>query len=58
MSATGTALLALAGAVLFGINLYATSRIAADLPSLGRAPARVAGVIGVTIPLVLMRRLR
>jgi drug/metabolite transporter (DMT)-like permease len=59
VSAAGTALLALAGAVLFGINLFATSRIAADLPlAWAVLPARVAGVIGVTIPLVLMRRLR
>jgi uncharacterized membrane protein len=54
-----TAALALAGAVLFGINLYATSRIAADLPlAWAVLPARVAGVVGVTIPLLLMRRLR
>lgn len=59
VSAVGTALLALGGAVLFGINLYATSRIAADLPiAWAVLPARVAGVVGVTIPLVLMRRLR
>lgn len=54
-----TAAIALVGAVLFGINLYATSRIAADLPlAWAVLPARVAGVIGVTIPLLLMRRLR
>ena len=59
VSAAGTALLALGGAVLFGINLFATSRIAADLPlAWAVLPARVAGVVGVTIPLVLMRRLR
>jgi drug/metabolite transporter (DMT)-like permease len=59
VSATGTALLALGGAILFGINLFATSRIAADLPlAWAVLPARVAGVVGVTIPLVLMRRLR
>ena len=53
-----TALLALGGALLFGINLYATSRIAADLPlAWAVLPARVAGVIGVTIPLLVLRRL-
>ena len=58
MSATGTALIALAGAALFGINLFATGQIAADLPlAWAVLPARVAGVIGVTIPLILMRRL-
>ena len=58
MSPTVTALLALGGALLFGINLYATSRIATDLPiAWAVLPARVAGVIGVTIPLLLMRRL-
>jgi uncharacterized membrane protein len=57
-NATGTALLALGGAVLFGINLYATSRIASDLPiAWAVLPARVAGVIGVTIPLIVLRRL-
>jgi uncharacterized membrane protein len=58
VSPTVTALLALGGALLFGINLYATSRIATDLPiAWAVLPARVAGVIGVTIPLLLMRRL-
>ena len=54
-----TALLALAGAILFGINLFATSRVADELPLAWTVlPARVAGVLGVTIPLLLMRRLR
>jgi len=54
-----TAALALAGAVLFGINLYAMSRLATDLPLAWAAlPARLAGVIGVTVPLILSRRLR
>jgi drug/metabolite transporter (DMT)-like permease len=45
--------------VLFGINLFATSRVAEDLPLAWTVlPARVAGVVLVTIPLVLMRRLR
>jgi drug/metabolite transporter (DMT)-like permease len=59
VSAPVTALLALCGAVLFGINLFATSRVADELPLAWTVlPARVAGVVGVTIPLVLMRRLR
>lgn len=59
VGALATALLALGGALLFGINLFATSRIAADLPlAWAVLPARVAGVVGVTIPLVLGRRLR
>jgi drug/metabolite transporter (DMT)-like permease len=59
VSAPMTALIALGGAVLFGINLYATSRVAADLPLAWTVlPARVAGVLGVTIPLLLMGRLR
>lgn len=57
--ALGTALLALAGALLFGVNLYVTSRLATDLPlAWAVLPARVAGVLGVTLPLVLTRRLR
>jgi drug/metabolite transporter (DMT)-like permease len=59
VSAPVTALIALGGAVLFGINLYTTSRIATELPlAWAVLPARVAGVIGVTIPLILLRRLR
>ncbi|HEX9551135.1 MAG TPA: EamA family transporter [Candidatus Limnocylindrales bacterium] len=58
VSATVTAFLALGGALLFGINLFATSRIAAELPlAWTLLPARVAGVAGVTIPLLLARRL-
>ncbi|HET9457792.1 MAG TPA: DMT family transporter [Candidatus Limnocylindrales bacterium] len=57
--ALGTALLAVAGALLFGVNLYVTSRLATDLPlAWAVLPARVAGVLGVTLPLVLTRRLR
>ncbi|TAJ99988.1 MAG: hypothetical protein EPO36_10175 [Chloroflexota bacterium] len=59
VSATVTALLALGGALLFGINLFATSLIAADLPlAWTLLPARVAGVLAVTVPLALARRLR
>ena len=54
-----TALFALGGAVLFGVNLYVTSRLATDLPlAWAVLPARLAGVIGVTLPLFLSHRLR
>jgi len=59
VSAPLTAAIALGGAILFGINLYATSRIATDLPiPWAILPARVAGVLGVTIPLIALRRIR
>ena len=59
VSALVTAAIALAGALLFGINLYVTSRLATDLPlAWAVLPARVAGVVGVTIPLLIGRRLR
>jgi drug/metabolite transporter (DMT)-like permease len=58
-SAAVTAAIALGGAILFGVNLYATGRIATELPiAWAILPARVAGVIGVTVPLILTRRLR
>jgi len=51
--------LALGGAVFFGVNLFVTSRIAGVLPLAWTVlPARLAGVILVTIPLVFLRRLR
>ena len=54
-----TAAIALAGAFLFGINLYATSRLAGEIPMAWTVlPARLAGVVGVTLPLILARRLR
>lgn len=54
-----TVALALGGALLFGVNLYATSRIAAELPlAWVILPARLAGVLIVSIPLLLSRRLR
>ena len=54
-----TVALALGGALLFGINLYATSRIAVQLPvAWAILPARLAGVVGVSIPLILAGRLR
>jgi drug/metabolite transporter (DMT)-like permease len=54
-----TAAMALAAATLFGINMYATSRIATDLPPAWAAlPARLAGFIAVAVPLLLTRRIR
>ncbi len=59
VSALVTAAIALGGALLFGINLYVTSRLATDLPlAWAILPARVAGVVGVTIPLLIGRKLR
>jgi drug/metabolite transporter (DMT)-like permease len=53
-----TALLALAGATLFGLNIFATSRIA-ELPvAWAVLPARLTGFLAVTIPLLATRRLR
>ena len=53
-----TAAIAVAGALLFGLNLFAISRLADTVPLAWTVlPARVAGFAGVTIPLVLMRRL-
>jgi drug/metabolite transporter (DMT)-like permease len=58
-SAAVTALLALAGATLFGINIFATSRIAEVLPiAWAVLPARLAGFLAVSIPLILSRRIR
>jgi drug/metabolite transporter (DMT)-like permease len=58
-SAAATAGLAVGAAVLFGINLFVTSRIANALPlAWSILPARLAGVVAVTIPLVIARRLR
>jgi drug/metabolite transporter (DMT)-like permease len=58
-SAAVTASLALGAAVLFGINLFVTSRIADALPlAWSMLPARLAGVVGVSLPLILTRRLR
>jgi drug/metabolite transporter (DMT)-like permease len=58
-SAAVTALLALAGATLFGINIFATSRIAEALPiAWAVLPARLAGFLAVSIPLILSRRIR
>jgi len=58
-SAAITAGLALGAAVLFGINLFVTSRIADALPlAWSILPARLAGVVGVSLPLLITGRLR
>jgi len=58
-SAAITAGFAIGAAVLFGINLYVTSRIAHALPiAWSILPARLAGVVAVSLPLILSRRLR
>jgi drug/metabolite transporter (DMT)-like permease len=57
-SAAVTACLAMGAAILFGINLFVTSRIADALPvAWSILPARVAGVVAVSLPLILTRRI-
>jgi drug/metabolite transporter (DMT)-like permease len=59
VSAVATAGIAICGALLFGLNLFATSRLAGEVPLAWTVlPARLAGFVGVTIPLVLTGRLR
>ena len=54
-----TALLALAAASCFGINLYVSGLIGQELPLAWTAlPARLTGVLAIAIPLILLRRLR
>jgi drug/metabolite transporter (DMT)-like permease len=54
-----TALLALAAASCFGINLYVSGLIGQELPLAWSAlPARLVGVLVIAIPLILLRRLR
>jgi len=51
--------LALVAALLFGINLYTSGRIGIALPVVWSIlPARIGGVIGVFLPLLLLGRLR
>ncbi|HEX5824117.1 MAG TPA: DMT family transporter [Candidatus Limnocylindrales bacterium] len=58
-SAAVTACLALGAALLFGINLFVTSRIADTLPlAWSILPARLAGVVAVSVPLIVTRRLQ
>jgi drug/metabolite transporter (DMT)-like permease len=57
-SAAITAGLAVGAAVLFGVNLFVTSRLAAALPiAWSILPARVAGVVAVSLPLIVTRRI-
>jgi drug/metabolite transporter (DMT)-like permease len=57
-SAAVTACPAMGAAILFGINLFVTSRIADALPvAWSILPARVAGVVAVSLPLILTRRI-
>jgi drug/metabolite transporter (DMT)-like permease len=54
-----TALLALAAATCFGINLYVSGLIGQELPLAWSAlPARLTGVLSIAVPLILLRRLR
>jgi drug/metabolite transporter (DMT)-like permease len=58
-SAAITALVALGAALLFGITLFTTSRIATALPvAWSILPARLAGSFGVSLPLIVTRQLR
>ena len=52
------AALASCAAVCFGVGLYATARVSDALPLVwALVPARVVGVVAVTVPLALSRRL-
>ena len=52
-------ILATCGALLFGVSLYAAASLSGDLPiSWVLLPARLVGVVALTIPLALTRRLR
>jgi drug/metabolite transporter (DMT)-like permease len=54
-----TALLALAAATCFGINLYVSGRLGQELPAAWSAvPARLTGIVVIALPLILLRRLR
>jgi drug/metabolite transporter (DMT)-like permease len=54
-----TALLALAAATCFGINLYVSGLIGQELPLAWSAlPARLTGIVVIALPLILLRRLR
>ena len=54
-----TALLALAAATCFGINLYVSGLIGQELPIAWSAlPARLTGIVAIAVPLLLLRRLR
>src|SRR4051794_15338848 len=52
------ALLAVAAAITFGVSLYATGRVAGDVPMAWVIlPARLAGVVAVALPLLVAGRL-
>ena len=52
-------LLGAAGAVCFGVSIYSTARLGADMgPFAAVLPVRVAGFVGVFLPLLLSGRLR
>ncbi len=54
-----TALLALAAATCFGINLYVSGLIGQELPLAWSAlPARLVGTVVIALPLIVFRRLR
>jgi drug/metabolite transporter (DMT)-like permease len=54
-----TALLALAAAACFGINLYVSGLIGQEMPlAWAVLPARLTGVLVIAFPLILLRRLR
>jgi len=51
--------LSLAAACLFGGSIYATGRVSEELPLFWAVlPARVAGLLGLALPLAVLRRLR
>jgi drug/metabolite transporter (DMT)-like permease len=50
--------LAAAGACFFGISLYATGRVGAELPIFWAVlPARLVGIVAVAVPLIMTRKL-
>jgi drug/metabolite transporter (DMT)-like permease len=57
--ATVVSLYAVAAALCFGVSLYATARVSADLPIVwALVPARVAGLVVIALPLAATARLR
>jgi drug/metabolite transporter (DMT)-like permease len=53
------AMFAVGAALAFGVSLYGTGRLSADLPVAWLVlPARITGVVAVALPLLLARRLR
>jgi drug/metabolite transporter (DMT)-like permease len=57
--ATVVSLYAVAAALCFGVSLYATARVSADLPIVwALIPARIAGLVVIALPLAVTARLR